>query len=241
MKSGSDKAHTNLLFDFAGKRVSSGDVVPVGTPLHDFGGDRETWKLPYSSAYRGDAEARRGSGPAEASKPCSVTSTSIPPRSIPTCRSNGCVKSTDVPIPGLWIARAAQKTDLLRSLLWSTIPLYGRMPRRCAFQSMRVRASWIDATRVAGQSPTMGLPFACGLSQSDDRMTIESIIDGLSRDEQIIAMELLWKRLSQGQDASKPPAWHRDVVAERVRRVREGNAPLVSWPEAKRRLNDRLK
>ncbi len=72
-------------------------------------------------------------------------------------------------------------------------------------------------------------------------MTIESIIDGLSRDEQLIAMELLWKRLSQGQDASKPPQWHREIVAERVRRVKSGEASLVDWDEAKRRLADRRK
>ena len=72
-------------------------------------------------------------------------------------------------------------------------------------------------------------------------MTLESIIDGLSRDEQIIAMELLWKRISQGKDSSKPPQWHRDVVAERVERIRNGSASLVDWTEARKRLVDRLK
>jgi hypothetical protein len=38
-------------------------------------------------------------------------------------------------------------------------------------------------------------------------MTLETIIDGLSRDEQMIAMELLWKRLThEAATASPPPA-----------------------------------
>ena len=72
-------------------------------------------------------------------------------------------------------------------------------------------------------------------------MTLETIIDGLSRDEQIIAMELLWKRISQGKDALNPPEWRRDVVAERIERVRNGSVSLVDWNEAKQRLADRLK
>jgi len=72
-------------------------------------------------------------------------------------------------------------------------------------------------------------------------MNLESIIDGLSREEQIIAMELLWRRISQGEDALKPPQWHRDVVAERVERVQNGSASLVDWNDAKQLLADRLK
>ncbi|MFO7906488.1 MAG: addiction module protein [Planctomycetota bacterium] len=72
-------------------------------------------------------------------------------------------------------------------------------------------------------------------------MTLEAFINGLSRDEQVIAMEMLWKRLSQGPDAAVPPAWHRDVVAERVAALKDGTESLVDWAEAKKRLADRLR
>ena len=47
-------------------------------------------------------------------------------------------------------------------------------------------------------------------------MSLETLIGGLSRDEQIVAMELLWKRLTTEDPATAPPEWHRSVVAERV-------------------------
>ncbi len=71
-------------------------------------------------------------------------------------------------------------------------------------------------------------------------MTLETLIDGLSRDEQVIAMEMLWKRLSNGPEKSAPPAWHRDVVAERAASLEDGTDSLVDWADAKKRLSDRL-
>lgn len=71
-------------------------------------------------------------------------------------------------------------------------------------------------------------------------MTLEALINGLSRDEQVIAMEMLWKRLSQQPGAAVPPSWHRDVVAERVAALKDGTESFVDWADAKKRLADRL-
>jgi hypothetical protein len=71
-------------------------------------------------------------------------------------------------------------------------------------------------------------------------MTLESLIGGLTRDEQIVAMELLWKRLTTENPAAAPPDWHRSVVAERVAAVESGSAALADWADAKKRLADRL-
>ncbi|QDV69297.1 Putative addiction module component [Rosistilla carotiformis] len=71
-------------------------------------------------------------------------------------------------------------------------------------------------------------------------MNLETIIDGLSRDQQIIAMEMLWKRLSQGPDNTAPPTWHRDIVAERVAGLQDGTESLSDWADVKKRLADRL-
>ncbi len=69
-------------------------------------------------------------------------------------------------------------------------------------------------------------------------MTLETMIDGLTRKEQLIAMELLWRRLSQTD--SEPPAWHRSVVSERVTAVENGIDTLSGWADAKKRLADRI-
>lgn len=72
-------------------------------------------------------------------------------------------------------------------------------------------------------------------------MTLEAMIDGLSRDEQMIAMELLWKRLTHDALTAEPPAWHRNVVAERAAAVEKGDDTLSDWSDAKQRLADRLR
>ncbi|MCO6454357.1 MAG: addiction module protein [Pirellulaceae bacterium] len=71
-------------------------------------------------------------------------------------------------------------------------------------------------------------------------MTLESLIGGLTRDEQIVAMELLWKRLTTENPAVSPPDWHRSVVAERVAAIESRSEALADWAEAKKRLADRL-
>ena len=72
-------------------------------------------------------------------------------------------------------------------------------------------------------------------------MTLESLIGGLTRDEQIVAMELLWKRLTTEIPTNVPPDWHRSVVAERVAAIQSGEETLSDWVDAKKRLADRLR
>ena len=71
-------------------------------------------------------------------------------------------------------------------------------------------------------------------------MELEAIIDGLSRDEQVIAMEMLWSRISQDPTTSAPPEWHQDIVAKRVEALKDGSESFVDWSEAKKRLAERL-
>ncbi len=72
-------------------------------------------------------------------------------------------------------------------------------------------------------------------------MSLETLISGLSRDEQIVAMKLLWKRLTTEDPAASPPEWHRSVVAERVAAIERGKDVLSDWADVKKRLADRLR
>ena len=72
-------------------------------------------------------------------------------------------------------------------------------------------------------------------------MSLETFIGGLSRDEQIVAMELLWKRLTTENPSAAPPEWHRSVVAQRVAAIERGEDTLSDWAEVKKRLSDRLR
>jgi hypothetical protein len=64
-------------------------------------------------------------------------------------------------------------------------------------------------------------------------MTLETMIGSLSREEQLKAMELLWRQITTGSDPIEPPSWHRDTVRERIERIESGEAKLLDWEDVK--------
>ena len=42
-------------------------------------------------------------------------------------------------------------------------------------------------------------------------------------------------------DRGSVPAWHKDVLAERLRHLDNGNEPTSSWTEAKERIRAQIK
>lgn len=60
-------------------------------------------------------------------------------------------------------------------------------------------------------------------------MSLETLIGGLTHDEQIVAMELLWKRLTTEDPSAALPEWHRSVVAERVAAIERGEEALKAF------------
>ncbi len=59
--------------------------------------------------------------------------------------------------------------------------------------------------------------------------------------EKLLLMERLWDALRVQADSSVVPAWHMDVLAERMRRLDAGNEPISPWAEAKERLRSQIK
>ncbi|MEM9646336.1 MAG: addiction module protein [Planctomycetota bacterium] len=47
-------------------------------------------------------------------------------------------------------------------------------------------------------------------------MSLESMIGGLSTDEKLAAMDLLWRELSANQQEYPSPKWHERVIADRL-------------------------
>jgi hypothetical protein len=61
-------------------------------------------------------------------------------------------------------------------------------------------------------------------------------IDQMTLAEKLLAMETLWDDLCR-QEAGVPMLqWHRDLLDERERLVREGKARFTDWETAKRRI-----
>jgi hypothetical protein len=60
-----------------------------------------------------------------------------------------------------------------------------------------------------------------------ERMTLE---------EKLRAMEALWEDLCRQEQSVPMPQWHKDVLDERERLVRQGKARFVDWETAKKRI-----
>ena len=66
-------------------------------------------------------------------------------------------------------------------------------------------------------------------------------IAGLPVAEKLLLMERLWDALRAQADSGVVPAWHKDVLAERLRRLDAGNEPTSTWAEAKERIRSQIK
>ena len=64
-------------------------------------------------------------------------------------------------------------------------------------------------------------------------MTVTLPLDDMTVSEKLQLMEALWADLSRNADALESPEWHRDVLAERERRITSGEAHFSDWEQAK--------
>ncbi len=72
-------------------------------------------------------------------------------------------------------------------------------------------------------------------------MSIVLPLDKMTIPDKLRAMEQIWDDLQRASDDVPSPAWHRDVLAARELRVREGVSHYGDWTEAKRRIRDQVK
>ncbi len=71
-------------------------------------------------------------------------------------------------------------------------------------------------------------------------MNIESMISGMSHSEMLAALDLLWTRLSRNPDEFESPAWHKQVLTERIENWDGKSVPLdEAVAQIENRLNER--
>jgi len=58
--------------------------------------------------------------------------------------------------------------------------------------------------------------------------------------EKLDAMESLWEDLVRTPEAIDSPAWHKDVLDERFRSLKDGKTQFVDWGTAKEELRKKL-
>ncbi|VGO12138.1 hypothetical protein PDESU_00689 [Pontiella desulfatans] len=61
-------------------------------------------------------------------------------------------------------------------------------------------------------------------------------IKSMSRDEQLLAMEMLWDELCHHGQEPESPQWHKDILDKRQARIAEGNAEYLTIEDLKNRI-----
>jgi hypothetical protein len=70
-------------------------------------------------------------------------------------------------------------------------------------------------------------------------MGIELQLEKMTTTEKLQAMEALWEDLSRNSEDFESPAWHEQILAERVQRVKVGEEEFIDWEVAKQQLRER--
>jgi len=65
------------------------------------------------------------------------------------------------------------------------------------------------------------------------------VIENMSWDEKLRAMEELWESLSPDEARLESPPWHQDALREAVARHDAGKEQPIDWDAAKRELRER--
>ena len=61
-------------------------------------------------------------------------------------------------------------------------------------------------------------------------------LEKLPLHEKLIIMETLWESIAPLEDQLEVPQWHKDLLDEREKLVREGKAKFVDWETAKQEI-----
>ena len=62
----------------------------------------------------------------------------------------------------------------------------------------------------------------------------------MSFEEKMQTMELIWDELCHGKDSIESPSWHKDILIDRERGLKEGTEELMDWETAKKLIRKEI-
>lgn len=65
-------------------------------------------------------------------------------------------------------------------------------------------------------------------------------IEKMTIEEKLQTMELLWNDLCRNAADFVIPEWHKDVLAQREERLRNGKERILDWEQAKKEIEESL-
>jgi Putative addiction module component len=91
------------------------------------------------------------------------------------------------------------------------------------------------ALRAAADAERSGC-YNGGMPTREPEMSIQLPLDTMTVAEKVQLLETVWESLCRESGDVRSPAWHREVLDERTRRLQSGQATVSSWSDAKARL-----
>jgi putative addiction module component (TIGR02574 family) len=71
-------------------------------------------------------------------------------------------------------------------------------------------------------------------TKKGNNMIETSELNKLSIEDRMILLEKIWSSLKQESDALESPAWHEDILSERRRKIKSGEADIVPIEKLRR-------
>ena len=70
-------------------------------------------------------------------------------------------------------------------------------------------------------------------------MRINLPLEKMSIEEKIQTMEAVWDNLCKKADSLSSPLWHKNILHEREKRIKNGDEKFVDWNKAKKYIHDK--
>ena len=71
-------------------------------------------------------------------------------------------------------------------------------------------------------------------------MELNLPLEKMSIEDKIQAMEILWEDLSKKAESISSPYWHKEILEEREKAVKDGTEKFIDWNTAKKQINDEI-
>ena len=71
-------------------------------------------------------------------------------------------------------------------------------------------------------------------------MQLDLLLERMSVEEKILAMESLWDSLRQEPADIESPSWHGEILAQRAAAVKRGEDGFEDWESAKAEIRSQL-
>ena len=71
-------------------------------------------------------------------------------------------------------------------------------------------------------------------------MGITLHLEQMSTEEKIQTMESIWNNLCKKADSLQSPSWHKNILHEREKGIKNGDEKFIDWDKAKKHIRDKI-